>query len=42
MSFNVKKFREKFFERLEQKTGWSKNEVKKLFDDVYFECLEEV
>ncbi len=34
-------FRKKFFENLETKTGWGKEQLKKLFDDTYFELSNE-
>ena len=34
-------FRKKFFEKLEEKTGWGKEQRKKAFDDVYFEVSNE-
>ena len=34
-------FRKKFFENLETKTGWGKEQLKKLFDDTYFEMSNE-
>lgn len=34
-------FRNKFFENLDTKTGWEKEQLKKLFDDTYFELSNE-
>ena len=35
-------FRKLFFKRLDKKTGWGKEEVKKEFDDAFFESCTEV
>lgn len=34
-------FRNKFFENLDTKTSWRKEQLKKLFDDTYFELSNE-
>lgn len=34
-------FRKEFFKKLEEKTGWEKEQLKKLFDDTYFEMSNE-
>ena len=33
-------FRKKFFENLESKTGWGKEEIKRLFDETIFELSD--
>jgi len=45
ISIYIQKFRDAFFERLERKTGWGKEEVKKEFNEaseqLILEMLEE-
>lgn len=38
----IRKFEAKFKERIEQKTGWGKNEIMIVFQDVRQELLEEI
>ena len=37
----VTKIRDRFFERLNEKMGWGKEEIKKLYDEVAIEVLME-
>ncbi len=39
--FKFTNFRKKFFEKLETKTGWGKEQIKTIFNDTYFEMLNE-
>ena len=41
MNTKFSDFRTKFFENLEEKTGWGKEQLKKMFDDTYFEMSNE-
>ena len=41
MNIKFSDFRTKFFENLEEKTGWGKEQLKKMFDDTYFELLND-
>lgn len=42
MSTKFSDFRTKFFENLEEKNGWGKEQLKKLFDDTYFEMSDKI
>lgn len=41
MNTKFSDFRKEFFKRLDEKTGWGKEQLKKLFDDTYFEMSNE-
>ncbi len=41
MEVKFSDFRNNFFEKLETKTGWGKEQIKTLFNDTYFEMLNE-
>ena len=36
------RLRQRFFEALDQKTGWGKNEIKEIFRDVEYDVLSEL
>lgn len=41
MNTKFSDFRKEFFKRLDEKTGWGKEQLKRLFDDTYFEMSNE-
>ncbi len=41
MNTKFSDFRKKFFENLETKTGWGKEQIKTIFNDTYFEMSNE-
>lgn len=41
-NINFSDFRKEFFKRLDIKTGWGKEQLKTLFDDIYFEMSNEI